>query len=339
MDSLNINSPWFALAFLVPIIILIIRFAKHKKLSSSMTFPFAHIAKNIKPINTSISSFATKLPIFLRFAALILLVLGLMRFQNVNPVPIAQSNYSGTDIIICLDTSPSMLAIDFNPLDRLTVAKQVVSRFIEGRKSDRIGLVVFSGVAMTLCPLTTDYDALKNLVMGITEKVTQTDGTAIGDALAVSINRLKDSSAKTKIIILVTDGRSNIGEIDPISAAEMATKLGIKIYTVGVAKEGESVIPQQDPYTGRVRYLRILDDLDEETLTKIAEETGALYQRGSSATSLENIFREIDSMEKTDFKAQREYTYTELFNMFLIPALIILLFEILLSNTLCRKIP
>ena len=338
MESLNINSPWFALAFLLPLIVFIVALMKHKKLSSYIMFPFAHLFKKIKPMNVALSSFWVKVPIFLRFIALILIVLGLMRFQNVTPIPTDQSNYSGTDIIICLDTSPSMLAIDFNPNDRLTVAKQVVVNFIKGRHNDRIGLVAFSGAAMTICPLTTDYEALINLVLQITEKITQTDGTAIGDALAVSINRLKDSHAKTKIIILVTDGRSNMGEIDPIFAADMAKKLGIKIYTVGVAKKGESVMPHEDVF-GKIRYLRITDDLDEETLTQIAEETGALYQRGSSEVSLENIFKEINTLEKTDFKSKQEYTYKELFNTFLIPALYILLLELLLSNTLCRKLP
>jgi len=339
MESLQIHSPWFVFAFFVPAVFIFFVFFNRKKLNASMFFPFTELVGKTARFNVSISSFLVKIPLILRFIALLLIAAALMRFQDKTPLPLNQTNYSGTDIIICLDTSPSMLALDFNPQDRLTVAKEVVGKFIDGRRNDRIGLVVFSGAAITLCPLTIDYKALQQLVSSVTEKVTQTDGTAIGDALAVSINRLKNSSAKSKIIILVTDGRSNMGEIDPVSAADMAKRLDIKIYTIGVATEGESIMPQKERFTGRTMYLRIADDLDEDTLTQIADNTGGFYARGTDISSLESIFKEIDKLEKTVFKAKQEYTYKELYNFFLLPALVILLLEFVLSKTLCRKIP
>ncbi len=339
-SSLHIASPWFSLLLLIPVIVLIFAIRLKSKLKSTIIFPFAKALKEIRPVNAKISSVAEKLPLLLRITALILIAAGLMRFQDMNPEPFTPNNISGTDIIICLDTSPSMLSLDFNPDDRLTVAKKVISTFIDGRMNDRIGLVAFSGAAMTLCPLTTDYPALQATIAGITEKVTQTDGTAIGDAIATSVNRLKNSSAKTKIIILVTDGRSNMGQLDPMSAADIAKKLGIKIYTIGVAKKGKTFMPIKDPITGRViTYREIGDDLDEETLEDIAKSTNGIYERATDKTTFENIFKQIDSLEKTSFKAKQEYTYTELFNYFLIPALAILLLEIFLSYTLCRKIP
>ncbi len=337
-NIITIHSPWFLLLLLMLIALIYIRRGRQKNLKAAISFPQTANIKKIGQSNIRISRFAGKIPFFLRIITLVLIIAGLMRFQERSAAPAPSGTLSGVDIIITLDTSPSMNALDFNPDDRLTVAKRVISNFINARQNDRIGLVVFSGAAITMCPLTTDYAAILSLIPAINQKTTQTDGTAIGDALATSINRLKNSKAKSKIIVLLTDGRNNLGHIDPISAAELAGKLGIKIYTIGIGKQGESIIPMQDIF-GNTVYARTTDDLDEVTLSQIAELTQGIYSRAQSVSDLTNIFQNINSLEKTDFKAKPLYTYTELFNFFLIPAFLILLLEILLSHTLFRKLP
>ena len=241
------------------------------------------------------------------------------------------------DIVIAQDISGSMAALDFNPDDRVTVAKREAKKFVEGRTHDRIGLVVFANQAISVCPLTFDHQAVLGLLdqvhLGMVE-----DGTAIGMGLGTAINRLKDSEAKSKVIILLTDGVNNAGEISPLTAAGIAKQFGIKVYTIGVGKEGMSLLPIEDPQFGR-RIIRIQDEIDEKTLTQIAHETNGRYYRAQTANALRDIFHEIDQLEKTEITVETFTHYDEHYFWFLWPALFLLLFEIVWTNLIAVKIP
>lgn len=246
------------------------------------------------------------------------------------------SRTEGTDIILALDISSSMLARDFKP-DRLEAAKDVASKFISARENDNMGLVIFAGESLTGVPMTTDRSALTNYIasleMGLIE-----DGTAIGDGLATAINRIKDGKAKSKSIILLTDGSNNTGTVAPITAAEIAKKLGIKVYTIGVGKNGTAPYPVQN-YFGHIEYVNMDVVIDENTLKQIASITGGKYFRATSNNVLQEIFDEIDSLEKTEIDI-RNFTHTEdHYEMWAFLALALLLLEMLLRDTLLRKIP
>jgi Ca-activated chloride channel family protein len=243
----------------------------------------------------------------------------------------------GVDIVVALDASGSMAAEDFEPRNRFAVAKLVVDKFVEGLRHDRAGLVVFAAKAYTRCPLTLDYGALQNVLNSV-ELGTIEDGTAIGNALATSLNRLRESKAKSKVIILVTDGVNNRGEIQPIDAAKIAQTLGVKIYTVGVGSTGTARFPINDPVYGRV-YADLKVEIDEDSLKKIAELTGGLYYRATDRPSLERIFDDIGRLEKTEMKVKTYTHYSERFNDFLIPALILVLFGTIAGHTRFRKLP
>lgn len=254
------------------------------------------------------------LPFYCRLLALVLLVLALARPQL--GYAWEESLTEGIDIEIALDLSGSMGAEDFEPANRLTVAKQVVADFIAGRPGDRLGVVVFSGTALARAPLTTDRTMLTRLVQSL-ELNTLPDGTAIGVALANAAARLKDSDAESRIIVLVTDGVNNTGEIDPLSAAAVCDGLGIRVYTVGVGTDGPVPVPiqQRDELTGRtvVRRVMMENQLDEELLQEIARRTGGEYYRATDARSLERIFAIIDELETTPLAVQRYVRYEEVF--------------------------
>jgi Ca-activated chloride channel family protein len=244
----------------------------------------------------------------------------------------------GVDIMIVQDTSSSMLAIDFKPDNRIEAAKKVAKEFVEKRKYDRIGVVIFSGFAFTQCPLTVDHEAVLNFIDQIEVNMTGGDGTAIGSAIATAANRLKDSPGKSKLMVLLTDGRNNAGEIDPVTAAQAAGALGIKIYTIGTGAPGGALYPVEDAW-GK-HYVKIPEqELDEDTLLKIAEATGGKYFRATDTASLENIIKTINEMEKTEIKSIKYTSYIEHFMFFLWPAVILLGLEIFLSSFWLRKIP
>jgi Ca-activated chloride channel homolog len=243
----------------------------------------------------------------------------------------------GVDIVIALDASGSMAAEDFEPHNRFYVAKSVINKFVEGLRQDRAGLVVFAAKALTLCPPTMDYGALQGAVNS-TELGTIEDGTAIGNALAVCLNRLRASKAKSKIIILVTDGVNNRGEIQPLDAAEMALSLGVKIYTIGVGTTGVARFPINDPVYGRT-YADLKVEIDEASLKQIASKTTGLYYRSTNRPSLEKIFDNIGRLEKTKTKVKTYTHYKERFADFLIPALILIFFGTLAEFTRFGKIP
>lgn len=270
-----------------------------------------------------------------RMIALGLVIAGLARPQSsFNEEEILTE---GIDIILSLDVSSSMKAEDFKPVNRLGAAKMVAKAFIEGRTNDRIGMVVFAGRSYTQCPLTLDYGILVSFLDKIQIGMIE-DGTAIGMAIANCINRLRDSKAESKVVILLTDGRNNRGELDPITASQIANTMDVKIYTVGMGKIGQAMYPVEDPIFGK-RYVPMQVEIDEDILTTIAQNTGGKYFRATNEKKLEEIFDEIDEMEKTRIEVKEYTRYAELFHWFVIPAFILFMIEILLANTYFRKIP
>lgn len=246
------------------------------------------------------------------------------------------SRTEGTDMVIALDISSSMLARDFKP-DRLEAAKKIASKFINGRENDNMGVVVFAGEAFTGVPMTTDRAALSNYVNALNREMLE-DGTAIGDGLATSINRIKDGKAKSKSIILLTDGSNNTGIVAPLTAAEIAHKLGIKVYTIGVGTNGTAPYPQVNMF-GRIEYVPTPVVIDEETLQQMASITGGKYFRATGNKVLSEIFDEIDKLEKTELDV-RHFSHTEdCYLPWALAALGLLVLELLLRHTWLRTIP
>ena len=243
----------------------------------------------------------------------------------------------GIDIMMALDVSSSMQAEDFKPHNRLYVAKEEIKKFISRRINDRIGLVVFARYSYTQCPLTSDYGVLLNFVDQVNFGLVE-DGTAIGMAIANGVNRLRESDAKSKIMILLTDGDNNAGEIDPLTAANLAAALDIKIYTIGAGKPGNAMYPYQDPIFGK-RYVYQPTRIDEETLKEIAQRTSGKYFRARSGEELEEIYTLIDDLEKTEVKVASHIQYRELFHYFTYAGLILLVLEMVLAHTYFRKLP
>jgi len=277
-----------------------------------------------------------------RFLLLVLRVLAVALFVIAFARPRAGTQYEevtseGIDIMLCLDVSSSMQAEDFKPNNRLYVAKEEIKKFIGRRVNDRIGLVVFARYSYTQCPLTTDYGVLLRFVDQVDFGFIE-DGTAIGMAIANSVNRLREVDAKSKIIVLLTDGDNNAGEIDPITAANLASTFGIKIYTIGAGKPGNAMYPYQDPLFGK-RYIYQPTRIDEETLKEIAKRTGGQYFRARSGEELDQIYTEIDKLEKTKIEIAEHVRYTELFQYFVFAGLFLIVLEILLANTYFRKLP
>jgi Ca-activated chloride channel homolog len=243
----------------------------------------------------------------------------------------------GVDIVLALDASGSMAAEDFEPRNRIYVAKLVARNFVEGLRQDRIGIVVFAAKAVTRCPLTMDYSvALK--VLDDVELGTIEDGTAIGNALGTCLNRLRESKAKSKVIILLTDGVNNRGEIQPLDAAKAAQALGVKIYTVGIGTSGTARVPVNDPNSGRV-YVNMQVEIDEASLQRIAQTTGGHYYRAGDRSSLEKIFEEIGRLEKTKIEVKSYTHYNERFSELLVPALVLVLLAAVAGITRFGKIP
>ncbi|MCD4834087.1 MAG: VWA domain-containing protein [Bacteroidales bacterium] len=241
----------------------------------------------------------------------------------------------GIDIVLALDISSSMLARDFQP-DRLEAAKDLAIQFIAGRRNDRMGLVVFSGESFTQCPLTTDHKVLINLFRDIKSGMIE-DGTAIGMGLATSVSRLKDSDAKSKVIILLTDGVNNRGAIAPVTAAELAQTFGIRVYTVGVGTEGMAPYPVPTPFGIQIRNVPV--EIDEETLQEIAQNTGGEYFRATDNKKLKQIYEQIDQLEKSKIEVKEFSQKDEEFLSFVLLAAFLLLSDMILRNTLLRQIP
>ncbi len=275
-----------------------------------------------------------ELPAVLRIGAVALGVFALARPQERDTI---RERYAeGVDIVLVLDTSTSMRAEDFSP-NRFEAARDVAAEFIESRTSDRVGLIVFAAKAYTQTPLTLDYNFLLRMLDEVEVGIIE-DGTAIGTAIAMGVNRLKNSAAESKVLILLTDGQNNRGEIDPVTASEVAQTMDVRIYSIGVGTHGEAPFPFDDPFGGQRRQM-IPVEIDEDMLSSVAEKTGGRYFRATNKETLQSIYVEIGELEKTEIE-ERFYTdYTERYAVFLWPAFGLLLLELLLSGTRLRRTP
>lgn len=269
----------------------------------------------------------------LKVLAIVFLVIALARPQSSNSWQTYTSE--GIDIVLGLDISTSMLARDFSP-DRLEAAKEVATKFILERPQDRIGLVVFAGESFTQCPLTTDQAVLVNLLREVQSGMIE-DGTAIGLGLANAVNRLKDSPAKSKVVILLTDGVNNRGAIAPVTAAELAKTYGIRVYTIGVGTYGEAPYPVPSPFGVQLQNMRV--EIDEDVLRQIATVTGGQYFRATDNSKLEQIYKEIDQLEKSKMEVKHFSKKQEQYFWFGLIGVLLLVGEALLRYTLLRKIP
>lgn len=280
----------------------------------------------------SIRIWLLHVPFVLRIAVITLISIALARPQLTNKW--SSQSTEGIDIMMALDISGTMLAEDLRP-NRLEAAKKVASDFVIARPNDQIGLVVFAGESFTQCPLTTDHAVLVNLFKSVEYGMVE-DGTAIGLGLANAVNRMKDSETKSKVIILLTDGSNNRGDIDPQTAAEIAKTYGIRVYTIGVGSYGQARVPVQTPI-GK-QYITMDNEFDETTLRSIAETTGGQYFRAKDNTSLKAIYDQIDQMEKTKLRVREFSKHTENFMPFLYAALICLLLELIIRYFVLRTI-
>jgi Ca-activated chloride channel family protein len=322
----------FALGLLV--VAAMLWFAVRRRRMKSATIKYSDIRIVKRAARTSRQRYRFLLT-GLRVAAIVLLVVAFARPRSGTEKKEISSE--GIDIMIALDVSSSMQAEDFKPNNRLYVAKEEIKKFINNRVNDRIGLVVFARNSFTQCPLTVDYGVLLNFVDQVDFGLIE-DGTAIGMAIANGVNRLRDSDAKSKIMILLTDGDNNAGEIDPLTAANLATAFNIKIYTIAAGKPGNAMYPVDDPIFGK-RYVYRPTNVDEKTLKEIAERTGGEYFRARSSDELEQIYSIIDKLEKSKVKVSTHIQYRELFSYFTYAGLALLVLEMILGNTYFRKLP
>jgi len=292
---------------------------------------------SISSLKVAGNTWKTKLkwvPTALRMVGISLAILAMARPQNLNVI---QERFAeGVDIMMVLDTSTSMRAEDFRP-NRFEAAKSVGADFIRGRTSDRVGLIVFAANAYTQAPLTLDYVFLTQMLSEVEVGVIE-DGTAIGTALAMAVNRLKDTEAKSKVVILLTDGQNNRGELSPETAAEVAKTIGVRVYAIGVGQHGEAPFVVDHPFAGRQRRM-VPVEIDEEMLQAVADMTGGQYFRATNNRALSDIYDQIGELEKTKIE-ERVYTdYEEKYPFYLIPGLFLLFLEVLLNTTLFRRFP
>ena len=285
------------------------------------------------PKTATIKVYMRHLPFVLRMAAIAIVIVILARPQSTNSWD--TRNTEGIDIMLAIDISGSMLAEDLKP-NRIEAAKDVAATFINGRPNDNIGLVVFAGESFTQCPLTTDHAVLLNLFKDINFGLIE-DGTAIGLGIANAVSRIKDSKAISRVIILLTDGTNNRGEIAPVTAAEIAQAFGIRIYTVGVGTRGEAPYPRPTPFG--IQYQNLPVDIDEPALKQIASITGGQYFRATDNASLRSIYQEIDQLEKTKISVQQYSKKQEEYLPLALLAFVLLLIELLVRNTWLKNIP
>jgi len=332
MIAPHFQNPWFLLGLASVPVLAWDYFRKASKRKASIRFPSLAVIKRVPP---SVMYRLRHLLLVLRLLAICLMCIAMARPQYGEAIEDVTTN--GIDIMMALDISGSMRTMDFKPQNRLFVAKKVMENFITGRAHDRIGLVIFAGRSFTQCPLTLDYGILVSFLRKIDFGMVE-DGTAIGTGLMNACNRLRQGGAKSKVVILTTDGANNSGEVDPLTAAKAAKALGIKVYTIGVGKEGEQPIEIDDPLFGK-RIITQKSDVDMPTLQAISDLTGGKCFRAQDAKALENIYGQIDKLEKTEIKTTSYYRYHELFRNLLLLALLVLILEVALANTRFMKIP
>lgn len=282
---------------------------------------------------TSFMAVFRHVPFLLRIAALVLIVVAIARPRSSQDME--RVDTEGIDIILAMDVSTSMLARDLTP-DRISASKDIAIEFISQRPSDRMGIVVFAGESFTQCPLTTDRATLINLMKEVQTDLIE-DGTAIGNGLATAVARMKDSDAKSRVVILLTDGVNNRGEISPQMAAEIAKTYGVRVYTIGVGKEGMAPYPVMTPWGVEVQNVKV--EIDEALLSEIAESTGGRYFRATDNTKLAEIYSEINKMEKARTTVDSFPVYKELFGKYALLALLALLLELVLNWFVIRRLP
>ena len=308
---------------------------KQKKVFASLQVSDTAVFSSI---NGGIRTKLRHLPFLLRLIGLLGLIVAIARPQSFDNWE--DSSIKGIDIILANDISGSMNALDMNKrrdITRLQVAQNLASEFVDNRPNDNIGIVVFAGESLTPCPLTTDHTHIKRVIEEIDPTILK-DGTAIGMGLATAVNRIKDSDAESKGVILLTDGVNNAGYVKPLTAAEIAKEFDIKVYTIGVGTEGQALAPTSRRSDGRYQFSLTRVEIDEGLLTQIAEMTGGKYFRATNAKRLELIYAEIDRLEKTEIEVTTVKRYSEEFYWFVGVGVLLLLFEILLRMTLLRKI-
>ena len=332
MTFFQFEDPWLLLFMLI---LPYMAFKGKKK--QQATINYSSIG-TLQSIRTAQVDFLSALPLILRIFSVMLLILALARPQEGHK---SQEILSvGVDIMLALDTSGSMQALDFIKNEkrdtRLAMVKDVVSKFIENRPNDRIGMVVFGSEAYTQCPLTLDQGILQSFLSKLDIGMAG-DSTAIGSAVGIAVKRLKDLESDSKVIILLTDGRNNAGSLPPVQAAQTAKAFGIKIHTIGVGTHGKAPFLVNSIFGQRYVYQEV--DIDENTLKEISKLTGGQYFRATDLESLKSIYKQIDQMEKSEVKVLDHSEYTELFHYFLIPGILLLLTEIILSNSILRRIP
>ncbi len=319
----------YLLLLLIPLIIWYIFRMRKKQASLQVSAMEAFDT----PKATTLKVYMRHIPFVLRMIAVALVIVILARPQSTNSWDTKSTE--GIDIMMAIDVSTSMLAEDLKP-NRLEAAKNVAASFINGRPNDNIGLVVFAGESFTQCPLTTDHAVLLNLFKDIQCGMIE-DGTAIGLGLANAVSRIKDSNAKSRVIILLTDGVNNRGEIAPVTASEIAQTFGIRVYTIGIGTRGEAPYPFQTAFG--VKYQNVPVEIDEELLKQIASNTGGQYFRATDNASLKSIYQEIDQMEKTKISVQQYSKKQEEYTPLALLIFALLLLELLLRNTWLRNIP
>lgn len=330
-----LKDPWILL--ILPMIFGLVYILRSQQKPTSFQFSSVAVMKTLP------SSWKMRLrPLLsvLRMMILVLFTLSLAGPRSVSEETVTKTE--GVDIVLAIDVSQSMAAEDFHikgkRRNRLHVVREVVKEFIEEREHDRIGLVVFGGLAYTICPLTSDYSWLNENLERVQLGLVADASTAVGSAIASSVARLKNSEAKSKVIILLTDGVSNSGRIDPISAAKAAEAFGIKIYAIGVGTKGPVPFPAKD-FFGRKVYQNVIIDIDEEQLREVAQITDGAYYRATDTNSLRGVYKKIDTLEKTEMEEIGFLQFEELFDKVLLLALGILLLEVILSQTLLLTVP
>tara|TARA_B100001113_G_scaffold84830_1_gene67562 strand:- start:461 stop:1459 length:999 start_codon:yes stop_codon:yes gene_type:complete len=325
-----LNPEYFFLLALIPIVVLWNYFNKNK-INNSIRFPNTNAFEGI---NNFYSILKSSLKI-MRLVSLVLIIIALARPQVIDTSTRVKTN-SGIDIIMAIDVSASMLAKDLKP-NRLDALKNVADEFIKNRVSDRIGLVEYAGESYTKTPLTTDKSIILQSLREIKYNNIIEGGTAIGMGLATSVNRIKDSKAKSKVIILLTDGVNNAGFIDPITAAELAKEFQIKIYSIGLGTNGLALSPVGIDVRGKFNYANVQVEIDEKLLTQISEMTGGKYFRATDNNRLEEIYSDINKLERTEIEEFKYYSVDEKFRYFLVPAILLIVFELVMKFTILRS--
>ena len=330
MNLQFLNPEYFFLLALIPIVILWNYFNKNK-INNSIRFSNTNAFEGL---NNFYSILKSSLKI-IRLVSLVLIIIALARPQVIDTSTRVKTN-SGIDIIMAIDVSASMLAKDLKP-NRLDALKNVADEFIKNRVSDRIGLVEYAGESYTKTPLTTDKSIILQSLREIKYNNIIEGGTAIGMGLATSVNRIKDSKAKSKVIILLTDGVNNAGFIDPITAAELAKEFQIKIYSIGLGTNGLALSPVGIDVRGKFNYANVQVEIDEKLLTQISEMTGGKYFRATDNNRLEEIYSDINKLERTEIEEFKYYSVDEKFRYFLVPAILLIVFELVMKFTILRS--